>query len=177
MRQSQFIFKENKLGSLRLLTANTRAVRTFIFSRPFYSIFQHRRLNIHFGNRPEHLSEVNTIDQKIWEKHQTYLKRLDNHPLKKAEYYLTLKRSKGVNTVRELAEITGEDWSYVAKVLRTLELPQGIRDFLLKNPYPQVIEYFHLRRLLEIVRIKDEDRQMSQFRKIVSELQVSGPCQ
>jgi hypothetical protein len=93
------------MGSLRLFTANTRAVRTFIFSRPFYSIFQHRRLNNLFGNRPKHLAEIGTIDQKIWEKYQTYLKRLESH-------------------------------SYIAKILRTLELPQEIRSFLAANFYP-----------------------------------------
>ena len=157
------------MGSLRLFTANTRATRTFVFSKPFYSIFQHRRLNILFGDRPDHLAEINTIDQKIWEKHQTYLKRLENHPLKKAEYYLTLKRSKGVNTVRELAEITGEDWSYIAKVLRILELPQGIRSFLLENSSPEVIRYFHLRRLLVIARIGRQEEQWSLFRQMLSD--------
>lgn len=162
------------MGSLRLLTANTSASRSFIFSRLFYSIFQHRRIEILFGERPEQLAEIDVIDQKIWEKHQTYLRRLENHPLKKAEYYLTLKRSKSVNTVRELAEITGEDWSYIARVLRTLELPQGIRDFLLKNSCAEVIKHFHLRRLLEIVRIKGEERQLFCFREMMSELDGQG---
>ncbi len=123
-----------------------------------------------FGERPAELSDTETIDQKVWEKHQVHLKRLENHPLKKAEYYLQLKESTGVSSVRGLAEITGEDWSYVAKVLRTLELPQGIRNFLTNNPFPEIIKHFHLRRLLEIVRINDEDRQLSQFRAMVSEL-------
>ncbi len=153
------------MGSLGLLTAKNSAVRTFVFSRPFYSIFQHRRIEILFGERPEHLTEIDTIDQKIWEKHQTYLKRLEDYPLKKAEYYLTLKRSKGVNTVRELAEITGEDWSYIAKVLRTLELPKQIRDFLLKNPFPEILKQLHLRALLEIVRLQGEENQLILFRE------------
>ena len=85
--------------------------------------------------------------------------------------------STGASSIRHLAEITGEDWSYLAKLLRTLDLPQGIRDFLTKNPFPEIVKHFHLRRLSELVRINDEERQMSQFRKIVSELQVSDACQ
>lgn len=155
------------MGSLQLLTAKNSAVRTFIFSRPFYSIFQHRRLEILFGDRPDHLAEIDTIDQKIWEKHQTYLKRLENHPLKKAEYYLSLKRSKGVNTVRELAEITGEDWSYIAKLLKVLELPEPIRDFLSSNTDPAVIKTFNLRCLLKIVRLPGKERMLGLFRDIL----------
>ena len=77
--------------------------------------------------------------------------------------------STGASSIRHLAEITGEDWSYLAKLLRTLDLPQGIRDFLTKNPLPEIVKYFHLRRLSELVRINDEDRQMSRFREMIAD--------
>lgn len=50
--------------------------RIFTYSQAFYSIFQHRRQRIVFGERPEDLAEAGTIDQRIWEKHQTHLRRL-----------------------------------------------------------------------------------------------------
>ena len=76
-----------------------------------------------FGERPEHFTDVQTVSMRELEKHQTYLKRLESFPLKKAEYYQNLRESTGAKSVRALSEITGEDWSYIAKVLRTLELP------------------------------------------------------
>lgn len=78
--------------------------------------------------------------------------------------------STGASSIRQLAEMTGEDWSYIAKLLRILDLPQGIREFLVKNPFPEIVKCFHLRRLLEIMDIKDKDQQLSRFCEIVSEL-------
>jgi hypothetical protein len=145
--------------------------RTFVFSQPFYSIFEQRRQRFLFGERPEDLQEVETIDQRIWEKHQTHLRRLENFPLKKAAYYRQLQESTGIKSVRGLSEITGEDWSYIARILKTLELPAPIQDFLNANAAPAVIKTFHLRCLVELVRIGDENLQFSKFREILNEVQ------
>ena len=74
-------------------------VRTFQFEQPFYSIFQQGRKKIIFGERPEPLREVETIDQRILEKHQTFLRRLEDFPLKKAAYYRGLQESTGIKSV------------------------------------------------------------------------------
>ena len=145
-------------------------VRTFQFTQPFYSRFEQGRKQFVFGERPENLADVETIDQRIWEKHRTYLRRLEDFPLKKAAYYRGLQESTGIKSVRALAEITGEDWSTIAKVLRTLELPKGIRDFLSKNPFPEFMKHFHLRRLLELVHLGDEDIQFARFREMLDEI-------
>lgn len=121
-----------------------------------------------FGERPSELSATATVDQKVWKKHQAHLKRLENHPLKKAEYYLQLKETTGVSSVRGLAEITGEDWSYIAKVFRILELPKGIRDFLISNSSPDIVKNFNLRCLLELVHLNDKNLQYSRFRGILN---------
>jgi hypothetical protein len=72
-----------------------------------------------FGERPADLQDVQTIDERIWEKHQRYLRRIEDFPLKKAAYYRSLQESTGVKSVRGLSEITGEDWSYIARILKT----------------------------------------------------------
>lgn len=143
-------------------------MRTFKYSHAFYSIYQHRRQQIIFGDRPAALSEVETIDQKVWEKHQTYLQRLENFPLKKAAYYRDLQESSGVKSVRGLSEITGEDWSHIARVLKTLELAEPIQRFLNENQQPEVLKRFHLRSLIEIARINDESMQLERFREILT---------
>ena len=145
-------------------------VRTFQFTQPFYSRFEQGRKQLVFGERPENLADVGTIDHRIWEKHQTYLRRLEDFPLKKAAYYRGLQESTGIKSVRGLAEITGEDWSTIAKVLRTLELPKGIQDFLSKNPFPEFMKHFHLRRLLELVHLGNENSQFARFREMLDEI-------
>ena len=144
--------------------------RVFVFEQAFYSIFQHRRQQIIFGERPEGLAQAGTIDQRILEKHQTYLRRLESFPLKKAAYYRQLQDSTGIKSVRGLSEITGEDWSYIARVLKTLELPAPILDFLNAHREATILKYFNLRQLLEIVRAGNEDRQYARFREALEEI-------
>jgi hypothetical protein len=127
------------LYGVAYLTLNdSLEVRTFQYSQSFYIIYDHRRRTIVFGERPKELREVETIDQKVLEKHQTYLRRLENFPLKKAAYYRDLQESSGIKSVRCLSEITGEDWSHIARVLKTLELPEPIQRFLKENQQPEV---------------------------------------
>ena len=144
--------------------------RVFVYQQAFYSIFQQRRQQIVFGERPEDLAQAGTIDQRILEKHQTYLRRLENFPLKKAAYYRQIQDSTGIKSVRALSEITGEDWSHIARVLKTLELPAPIQDFLNTHREPEILKHFHLQRLLEIVRAGNEDHQHARFREVLEEI-------
>ena len=84
-------------------------------------------------------------------------------------------QSTGASSIRHLAEITGEDWSYIARLLRILKLPEPIKSFLLENQGPAVVKYFHLRRLLELARLGDEDVQFARFRQILEEARLVGP--
>ena len=144
--------------------------RVFVYQQAFYSIFQQRRQQIVFGERPEDLAQAGTIDQRILEKHQTYLRRLENFPLKKAAYYRQIQDSTGIKSVHAIAEITGEDWSQIARVLKTLELPAPIQDFLNTHREPATLKHFHLRRLLELVRLKNEPLLSSKFREMLDEI-------
>ncbi|MBF0384355.1 MAG: hypothetical protein HQL27_00645 [Candidatus Omnitrophica bacterium] len=118
------------------------------------------------------MAHIETIDKSAWERHLAHLNRLDTFPLDKAEYYLRLKESHGVNGIRGLAKITGEDWSYIAKILRTLDLPESVKDFLRSNKDdPVILRFFHLRKLLEIVRQGEELLQMSRYRELMQELE------
>src|SRR3989338_5737281 len=98
------------------------------------------------------------LQQKAWERHQSHLNRLSRFPLDKAEYYQRLKEAHGVNTVRGLSKITGENWSYIAKILRNN-----------KND-PSIVKFFNLRRLRDIVRQGEERLQLSCFRELVEGL-------
>lgn len=73
-----------------------------------------------------------------------------------------------MNTVRGLSTITGEDWSYIAKILRVLLLPEPIKDFLRNNKSnSEIVKFFTLRRLLNIVRQREERLQLSYFSELM----------
>ena len=144
--------------------------RTFWCEFSFFTVMTNARQKFCLGTRPEDLAHIDTIDKRSWERHAAYLERLEKFPLDKAEYYIRMKETYGVNTVRGLAEITGEDWSAIAKLIRTLDLVDPIKDFLRNNKNdPGIVQFFHLRRLLEIVRQGDEREQLIRFREMIQE--------
>lgn len=141
--------------------------RTYWSEYHFYQVIDGARQHYCLGHRPEDLADLETIEKKALRKHEVHLQRLENFPLDKAEYYLRLKELHGA-TIRGLARITGEDWSYIAKVLRTLELPDCIKDFLKQNRSEQnLVRFFHLRRLMDIVRQGEERLQVAKFREML----------
>ena len=146
--------------------------RTYWWEFPFYTIIRSFRQKFCLGERPEDLDCITTIEKRGWEKHLTYLNRLERFPLDKAEYYLRLKESQDINSIRGLAKITGEDWSYISKIIKTIDLPDPIKDFLRSNKSnPAILQFFHLRRLLDIVRQGEERLQLSRFRELMEEFE------
>lgn len=149
--------------------------RTYWWEFPFYIIIRSFRQKFCLGKRPEDLDQIATIEKRAWERHLAHLNRLERFPLDKAEYYLRLKQSQGVNSIRGLAKITGEDWSYIAKIIRTLDLPESIKEFLRSNKNnPAILQFFHLRKLLDIVRQGEERLQLARFREIVQEFEENN---
>jgi hypothetical protein len=147
--------------------------RTYVSEFPFFIVIDNFKRTFCLGARPEDLVDIDTINKRIWKKHSYYLYRLAQFPLDKAEYYQRLKEVHAVNTVRGLSEITGEDWSYIAKVLRIMVLPESIKEFLRNNKNnPRIIHFFNLRRLLDIVRQRDEELQLGRFREFMEEFEA-----
>lgn len=142
--------------------------RTYVCEFPFFIVIDNFKRIFCLGARPEDLADIDTINKKVWKKYQYYLYRLAQFPLDKAEYYQRLKEVHAVNTVRGLSEITGENWSYIAKILRVLSLPQPIKDFLRNNKNDlSLVKFFNLRRLLEIVRQGEEKSQLVRFKEFM----------
>ncbi len=163
----RWFFSGNYLGYIQKYATNQP--RTYWVSIPFYTIIKGARQRFLFGYRPEDLSHIETIEQKAWNKHQAHLDRLERFPLEKAEYYVRIKESQGISSVRGLAQVTGEDWSYIAKILRTLELPETIKDFFKSNKNdPAVLRFFHLRRMIDIVQQREERLQLTGGQKYIS---------
>ena len=91
--------------------------------------------------------------------------------LRKLFNYRDLQESTGVKSVRGLSEITGEDWSYIARILKTFELPEVLRKYLEEHQQPEIVKYFNLRRLIELVHLEDAGSQMARFRELLNELE------
>ncbi len=137
----------------------------------FYIVVEDSKKRFRFGYRPEDLSHIKTINQKVWEKHKAHINRLDRFPLDKAEYYLRLKEAHGINTVRGLSKLTGENWSCIARVLRTIDLPEQIKDYLKSNKNnPTTLKAFPLRKLIDVVQQGEERLQLSRFNELMDEL-------
>ncbi len=142
--------------------------RTYWVEFPFYFAVDNHKKHFCLGYRPGDLDYIEIINKKALRKHRAYLNRLDRFPLDKAEFYLRLKESQGINSVRGLSKISGEDWSYIARVMRLLNLPEAIKGFLRNNKGdPAIVKLFTLRRLLDIVRQGDKDIPLRYFREIV----------
>lgn len=144
--------------------------RSFLYSATFYTIIRNFNKEFVFGERPAELADVDTINMQVMDRRRVFLERLENFPLKKAEYYRELQTATGVKSIRGLSEITGEDWSYIAKVLRTLELPAPIQEYLKNHQNPETIKSFHLKRLLELVRLGEENVQFVRFQAMIRDL-------
>jgi len=64
--------------------------RTYWREFPFYIAINDFKQQYRLGYRPEDLAYIDTITQRVLNKHQAYLDRLARFPLEKAEYYLRL---------------------------------------------------------------------------------------
>ena len=150
------------------------APRTYACEFPFFIVIDNFKRIFCLGARPEDLADIDTINKRIWKKHRYYLYRLAQFPLDKAEYYQRLKEVHAVNTIRGLSEVTGENWSYIAKILRVLSLPELIKDFLRNNKNdPAIVKFFNLRKLLEIVRQGEEKSQLVRFKEFMELIEFS----
>jgi len=142
--------------------------RTYWLDVPFYTAIKGFRQYFRFGCRPEDLAHIDTIEQKVWKKHQSFLNRLDRFPLDKAEYYLRIKEAYGINSIRGLAKMIGEDWSCISRILKTLSLSEPIKAFLRENKDdPALVKFFNLRRHLDIARQGEERLQLARFRELL----------
>lgn len=142
--------------------------RTFWVEFPFYKSIRNSKQSFLLGYRPENLSGTATLNQRSWKKHKAHLNRLDRFSLEKADYYLRLKEVYNINTVRGLSNLTGESWSYIAKILKISTLPELIKEFLRSHKKdPKIMKLFTFRRLLAIVRKGSKKLQLEYFRALI----------
>ncbi|MFH1226902.1 MAG: hypothetical protein V1701_03230 [Planctomycetota bacterium] len=141
--------------------------RLLVVKIPYYTIHQNRKQVFVLTKKPEALEHLNSINQRTWKQYQAYLNKIT--PVEKASFYNRLKKRHGVNSIRALAKITGEDWSRIAKILKVLELPEPILQFLRENKTPGLMRYFTEKRLRQLVLFKDHRLLYRKFKLMVED--------
>jgi hypothetical protein len=76
----------------------------------------------------------------------------------------------GLKSTRAVARVTGEDHSRIARVLKILELPEPVLEYLRAHDTPEVVGYFTESRLRELVALKDPRKIWGRFQEMLQEL-------
>lgn len=149
-------------GKRRNPPRRTLPARTECYSRHHQ---RHRVLEL--SRKPKDLPD-GPVDQRSWKQYQSYLSRI--RPVARADFYKRLMERQGLKTVRAVAKVTGEDWSRIAKVLKILELPDPVLEYLRTHDSPDVVQCFTEARLRELLSLKDPRSIWNRFRALLEEI-------
>ncbi|MFC1587257.1 hypothetical protein ACFL54_03010 [Planctomycetota bacterium] len=78
-------------------------------------------------------------------------------------------KEKGIKSMLALASVTGENRTYIQRVMKCLELPEPILDYLKKNTIPAILKYFTTPLFYELASIKDKKQQYRRFQKMLAD--------
>ena len=146
-------------------------IRTLLARTGCYSRLERRRRVLELSPKPEGLPE-GPVDQRAWRQYQSYLSRV--RPVARAEFCQRLMESRGLKSIRALAKVTGEDWSRVARVLKLLELPEPVLEYLRTHHSPAIVDRFTERHLRELLELNDPGRIWKRFQEMLRETET-GP--
>lgn len=138
----------------------TPLTRTLPARTECYSRHERRRRVLELSSKPKVLPE-GPVNQRAWRQYQSYLSRV--RPVARADFYKRLMENRGLKSIRALAKLTGEDWSRVARVLKLLDLPEPVLQFLRTHDTPQLSAAFTERQLRELLALKDPRRIWTKF--------------
>jgi hypothetical protein len=136
-------------------------LRTLPVATPFFKRYNHRQVVFHLDHKPQVLGDGGT-SQRAWQTYQSYLGRV--RVVARADFYKRLMARHGCKSVRALARITGEDWSRIARILKILELPAPVLDYLRTHDSPALVRCFTERRLHDLREVGDPDKIWDRFR-------------
>ena len=142
-------------------------LRTLPVATPFFKRYNHRQVVLHLDYKPELLGG-GEVSQRAWQSYQSYLGRV--RVVARADFYTRLMARHGCKTVRALARITGEDWSRIARILKILELPAPVLDYLRTHDSPALVRCFSEKRLHELRGLGNPDKIWDRFRSMLKEI-------
>ena len=141
--------------------------RTLPAKTDCYSRHQRRHRVLELSPKPKDLPK-GPVDGRSWKQYQSYLSRV--RPVARAEFYKRLMERQGLKTTRAVARVTGEDHSRIARVLKILELPEPVLEYLRTHDSPSVVGTFTESRLRELVVLKNPQRIWQRFKEILRSL-------
>jgi hypothetical protein len=90
----------------------------------YFAVYRNRRRALISGDAPLGAGGGRPMRARQW---RAYQNLMNAEPAwERAERYRRMMRESGYRTVRALARATGEDHSRIARVLKVLELPEGV---------------------------------------------------
>jgi hypothetical protein len=123
-----------------------------------------RNKTLELTPKPQELPE-GSVDQRSWQQYQAYLSRI--RPIARADFYRRVMESRGLKSIRALAKLTGEDWSRVARVIRLLDLPAPLLEYLRAHDTPEIAATFTERQLRELLKLKHHRRIWQEFQRML----------
>jgi len=153
--------------TLEAATARTlKFYQTLRTSTPFFLRHERRAKVMELDPKPDALTGE-TVDGRAWKGYQAYLVRI--RPWARADFYKRLMERQGCQSVRALAQVTGEDWSRVARVLKILELPAPVLEYLRSHDSPELVNCFTERQLRGLLELRDDRMIWERFQQLVAQ--------
>ncbi|PIQ84337.1 MAG: hypothetical protein COV75_02795 [Candidatus Omnitrophica bacterium CG11_big_fil_rev_8_21_14_0_20_63_9] len=123
----------------------------------YFTIYRRRRRALISGVAPPGLGGNRPPQARAW---RAYQNRMNEEPMWKcAERYRQMMHEKGYHSIRALARATGADHSRLARILKVLELPEGVLAELRNHAsHSHVRAHFTEKRLRQLVRENRSER-------------------
>jgi hypothetical protein len=125
----------------------------------YFAVYRNRRRALVSRNAPQGAGGGRPMHARQW---RAYQNLMDQEPAwERAERYRQMMRDEGYRSVRALAKATGEDHSRIARVLKVLELPEGVLAALRDHAAnARVRTHFTEKRLRQMVTKKRSEAAM-----------------
>ena len=119
----------------------------------YFAVYRNRRRALISGQAPQGVNGDRPMHGREW---RAYQNRMNEEPAwERAERYRRMMQENGYRTIRALARAAGEDHSRIARVLKVLELPEGVLAALREHSAnARVWAYFTEKRLRQMVTNK-----------------------
>lgn len=125
----------------------------------YFAVYRNRRRALISGHAPQGTGVGRPMHAREWRAYQNLMS--DEPPWEPAQRYQRTMRENGYRSIRALARATGEDHSRLARVLKILELPEGVLAALRKHAgNARVRAYFTEKRLRQMVTKKRSEATM-----------------
>ncbi|MFQ5889155.1 MAG: hypothetical protein ACE5JR_03775 [Gemmatimonadota bacterium] len=90
----------------------------------YFAVYRNRRRALISGEAPQGAGAGRPMQAREWRAYQNLMN--GEPPWERAERYRRMMAENGHRSIRALARVTGDDHSRIARVLKVLDLPEGV---------------------------------------------------